>query len=485
MSHDYSNLRLDGLLQELREGARIRQSLARGARWFRIREGAVDATSSRTNRGHLFLVNHVATLALIGITLGYLLWEVLWNAQLLETMANPGASRDEVEAMVGHGRWLAAFGLAWAFLRAMLFERKSGLDSVVNWVLFGSSIVILYAGIGTLYAKAIDSLSPATSMQAFELAAHRAWALKDDLAPERQARVDAARKDAPTVALWGLYVTDKTVATDAHEEYMSRRNGLSQDSVEAALAKYPEIAEARKKLSAGGERIAEFDKQYQDYLAKSRQVDSSITAWGKRGATEVFARATCGMLPNSSATKEDFARELTKSCVNDWKRAGQAYLDNTLAGDSDPVVYDNQGIRVRLSEVINLDERQFTAFVRDKAAGLVDEQLPTVETVKENARSSDVIASVIVPPISMGLSMLGIIANLGSALALVCGLKRFQGLASMLTLVCAALVIPTGSPRGMTQAWQSFASEHPVIAIVSGKVMTAERFLLGVKEATR
>jgi hypothetical protein len=481
MSHQSSTVRVDGFLQELRKGARIRESLARSARFFRIRANAADATSEGSNRGRVGLLSKASTFALVAITLAYLVVEVLWNIQLLETMSKASATRAEVEAMVSHGRWLAAFGLVWALLRSMLFSRKSGVDGVVNWVLFGSAIVIAYASIGTMYGKAIDSLSPATSMQAFELAAHRSWALKDDLEPERQARVAAAVKDAPAVALWGLYVADRTVAGDANAEYMARRNGLSQDSVSAALAKYPEIEAARKKLAAGGDRMAKFDQRYEEYLAKSRKVEGVTFQWVKRDAIKQFADATCGMLPNAHASKADFARELTKSCVNDWRKAGQAYLDNALAANSDLVVYDNHGIRVRLSEVINLNEQQFTALVRDKASGLVDEQLPAVETVKSNERAHDVIASVIVPPMSMVLSMLGIVANLGGVAALVVGLKRFQGIASMLALAGAALLTPASSPKGMPQAWKAFSAEHGALAFVASKVVSAERFLLSAK----
>ncbi len=473
--------RPDGFLSELRDGARIRASLARGARLFRIRANAVDTPSRDSALRRLAVLTKLSTLALIGVTLAYLACEVLWNIQLLQTMAKAGATRAEVETMVSHGRWLAAFGLVWALLRSALFSRKSGIDGAVNWILFGSSLVVAYASIGTLYSHAIDSLSPATSMQAFELAAHRSWALKSDLEPARQGRIASALHDAPAVALWGLYVEDASIAGDAHDEYMSRRNGLSQDSVDAALTKYPEIVEARKKLASGGDRIKEFDDKYQDYLTKSRKVESATFAWVKRQAIKQFADATCGMLPNASATKEDFARELTKQpCINSWKRAGQAYLDNTLAASSDAVVYDNQGIRVHLNEVINLDQDQFTAFIRNKASGLVDEQLPTVETIKANTRAHDIIASVIVPPMSMMLSMLGIVANLGGALALVVGLKRFQGIAAGAVLVVAAIFIPASSPKGMPQAWSAFSANHTGLSFAAGRVTSAERFLLSL-----
>ncbi len=420
----------------------------------------------------------LSTLALVGVTLAYLTCEVLWNIQLLQTMAKAGATRTEVEAMVSHGRWLAAFGLVWALLRSALFSRTSGVDGVVNWVLFGSSLVVAYASIGTLYSHAIDSLSPATSMQAFELAAHRNWALKADLEPGRQSRVAAAIHDAPAVTLWVLYVEDARIADDAHVEYMIRRNTLSQDSVGAALARYPEIVDAHKKLASGDSRMQEFEQRYQDYVAKSRRVEGATFAWVKRDAIKQFADATCGMLPNANASKADFARELTKSCVNEWRQAGQAYLDNALGANSDPVVYDSEGIHAHLSEVINLDQDQFTAFIRNKASGLVDEQLPTVNTVKANVRAHDIIASVIVPPMSMMLSMLGIVANLGGALALVVGLQRFQGIAAGAALVAAAVFFPASSPKGMPQAWAAFSGDHPVMSFVAGKAVSAERLLL-------
>lgn len=473
----------DGFLAELRDGARIRASLARGARFFRLRADAVDATGRESNLRRLAVLTKLSTLALVGVTLAYLACEVLWNIQLLQTMAKASATRTEVEAMVSHGRWLAAFGLVWALLRSALFSRKSGVDGVVNWVLFGSSLVLAYASIGTLYSHAIDSLSPATSIQAFELAAHRNWALKDDLEPGRQSRVAAAIHDAPAVALWGLYVEDAYIADDAHIEYMNRRNSLSQDSVGAALTRYPDIVEARKRLASGDSRLQEFEERYQDYVAKSRKVDGATFAWVKRDAIKQFADATCGMLPNANATKADFARELTKSCVNGWRQAGKAYLDNALTGNSDPVVYDNQGISVHLSEVVNLDQGQFTTFIRNKVAGLVDEQLPTVETVKANARAHDVIASVIVPPMSMTLSMLGIVANLGGALALFVGLKRIQGIAAVAALVAAAVFIPSSSPKGMSQAWAAFSGNHAVLSFAAGKVIWAERFLLSLMES--
>lgn len=475
-----------GFLGELGDTAELRKGLARGARWFRLRADSETTKTSAQSRTHLNLISRASTLTLVGITLAYLAAEVLWNIQLMETIARAGASRIEVETMVNHGRWLAAFGLVWALLRSILFSRKSGLDGVVNWVLFVSAIVVAYASIGGLYSRAIDSLSPATSIHAFELAAHRNWALKDDLEPTRQARVDAATKDAPAVALWALNMGDPAIVADADAEYQSRRQGLSSDSVSAALAKYPEIEAARKKLAAAGSvgALAEFEKGYAEYIAKSRKVDAIRFASTKREGIKMFADGTCGMLPNANATKADFAREMTKSCILNYRKGGEAYLANELAVSADPVVYDNQGIKIHFSQVKDLNESQFTTFVRDRASGLVNEQLPTEETVKSNPKAHDVISSIIVPPISMLLSMIGIVANLGGALAMVVGLKRFQGIASMLALVLAAALIPAGAPAGMAQAWKTFSTEHSVLSFAAGKVISAERTLISIKGAT-
>ena len=474
---------LGSLFEDFRAGQRVRSSLARGAFLHRIRGSATDATAPQSAGRRLGLSNFENG-ALLAVTLGYLLAETLWNVSLMETLSRAGASRAEVEAMVSHGRWLAAFGLVWALLRSSLFSLKNGFDGMLNWLLFVSAIVVAYASVGGLYGKAINGLSPSTSMEVFELAAHRMWALKHDLAPARQAHVADATKDAPAVALWPVFLMDSSVASDARTEYESRRNSMSQDSVAAALARYPEIQAARQKLAGAPNSLAKFDQAYAKYIAGSQKIYALPFDGMKRKGIERFADETCGMLPNAAATKEQFAHEMTKSCLNEYSSGGAAYLAyvaNGAAG-ADPVVYSNSGIVVHFSDVKDLSEVDFARYVRNKASTLIGEQLPTEETVKSNDKAHDVIASVIVPPMSMLLSMLGIIANAGGALALVLGQQKHQGIAAVLALVAAALFIPPGHPAGMSTAWPAFEASHPVLSFVAGKVVTAERALVKAKE---
>ncbi len=475
------------LAHEANANAGVRERLERSLKWYHRRQSATNATGSsdlhRSSR-----LGRLASAALIVVTFAYLCAELAWNLNMLETMSRPGSTRVELQAMAMHGRMLAAFGLVWALIRSLLFSRKSGIDALVNYVLFASSLVVAHASIGTGYDKAIDSLSPSTSMRAFELAAHRGWAMKRDLEPDRQARVAAAITAPTTVALWGVYVSDPVVLSDARAEYESRRAGLSEDAITTALERYPEIAAARKKLQSGeaNAKLAEFERQYAEYVKKSSQVLNPPVGLesARRIGIESFAAATCGMLPIENATREQFAKELTKSCVNNWRDGGKAYLGGVAQvaeAASDPIVFDDRGIKVRLSEVINLDEAGFTAFVRDRAAGMVDEQLPTEATVKTNLRAHDVIASVIVPPMSMMLSMLGIVANAGGIFALLLGLKRYQGLAAAGALAAAAVFVPATAPTGMPKAWAAFERSSPFVAFVASKVVTAEQALLAAK----
>lgn len=470
------------LENEARENARVREGLDKRVRWYKRRQSATDTTQEAGVRDSARLTK-LSGLALVLVTLAYLGLELSWNLSMLETISRPGASRAELESMAVHGRWLAAFGLVWALIRSLLFSRKSGVDGLVNYILFGSSIVVAFAGIGSLYDKAIDSLLPSASMRAFELAAHRGWAMNDDLEPERQARVVSAVRAPTSIALWGLYVNDPVIAGDARAEYEARRSGLSEDAIKEALARYPEIEATRRKLAAGSDRLAEFEGQYKKYLEMSHKAlnpSFGVASWRREGI-QTFSNATCGMLPNDQATREQFAKELTKSCINTWKGAGQAYLEGRLAAQADPVVLDNNGVRVRLSEVINLDEAQFTRFVRDRSAGLADEQLPTESTVKSNGRAHEVIAATIVPPLSMTLSAIGIVANLGGVLALLFGLKKVQGIASVVALAVAVVFIPASAPAGMANAWDAFKTSNPVLAFIASKVITAEQTILAAK----
>lgn len=447
----------------------LRSSLARNARRWRLfdagREAvALPATGVTGSPG--------VTAALFAVTALYIGLEVAWSLELLGVIASPDSTRDTVDSMVTHGRMLAAFGLVWALLRSFVFRPKSRLDGAANAALFAGLAVVVFVGIGAGFDRVIDRLTPAASMQAFELAAHRMWAQRGDLEPARQARVQQAAHDPISSAAWALWLRDEQVAADAHAEYAQRRDGALDDAISAALRRYPELVAAR---NARGTELAAFEAQYKTYTETSRRIEGLL--FGRAAAIEAFANATCRMLPNGSASRADFARELSKSCVAQWREAGEAYLKSG-AGAADPVVFDSHGLEVRFSEVSNLSESELARFIRDRVQGVIDEQLPTVETIRSSARGRDAIAAVVLPPLSLTLSALGLIANLGALAAIALGVRRHQGLVVMGVLVAALIAIPASEPAGMGRAWSAFAAEHPATAYVTSRTVTVERFVL-------
>lgn len=453
--------------------------LVREANMWRGRASATDAEVAGERRFDLATVAGPAILFLI--TAVYLAYELHWQLDLLHTMDSAKASRDDVDWLVLEGRALAAFGLVWAFLKTrFLRSAKDSMSSMaVTAILVGGATMLMFTAIGRLYDTVIDELPADTSLHLYKVAAHRQWSLAGDLPKDQSAT------DPVAVMLWPLKMGDQAQSGAIEQVFDKRVEGFREGAAEQARKLWPQ---AKEKLSAfgaagSGELRSKFEEYFAKYINGSQQTRSIIGSWQER-RSDYFQDLT-GIAPNPGATREQFATALLSAKINQLRQLGQLYLD-TKGFTSDPVVYQSGDIVYSASDFAGVrNEADFTRVVIKKAAGGMAAMVPTLETVKTRPEASTIVASAVVPPISMTLSTVSILVNAGALLGLLCvGLPVLRHLQAVIPVVFAGGVLfalpPTQHLPGLDAGMAWLHANLTPVAWLIERVVTFEHLLLSI-----
>ncbi|WP_423600918.1 hypothetical protein [Roseateles sp. MS654] len=453
--------------------------LVREANMWRGRTSADDAEVAGERKFDLAAV--IGPAVLFVITAVYLAYELHWQLDLLHTMGSAHASRDDVDWLVLEGRALAAFGLTWAFLKTMLLRSaKDSMSSmVVTFVLVGGATLLMFTAIGRLYDAVIDELPADTSLHLYKVAAHRQWSLAGDL-PR-----DASAADPVAVMLWPLKMADSAQSAGIEQVFDKRADGFREGASEQARKLWPQ---AKEKLAAfgaagSGELRSKFEDYYAKYVDGSQQTRSIISSWQERRSN--YFQDLTGITPNPGATREQFATALLSAKINQLRQLGQLYLD-TKGFTLDPVVFQSGDVAYNASDFEGVrNESDFVRVVIKKAAGGMAAMVPTLGTVKSRPEASNIVASAVVPPISMTLSTVSILVNAGALLGLLCvRLPVLRHLQAVIPLVFAAGVLvalrPTQSLPGLDAGMAWLHANLTPVAWLIERVVTFEHLLLNI-----
>lgn len=391
---------------------------------------------------------HRADIVVFLITTVYVAIELRWNGTLLSAIGDASISRSGVQDLVTEGRLLAAFGLTWALTRALVTASAKPAAMAVNIGVFCILVAGCYAAIDQLYDRVVRAIPATESATLFQLAVHRTSATQGIGEP---AFVEAA-KHPLTLVSWPLLLSDARTKASISLSYESARERAISTPLDKVTEAFPRIVAAQqqaaqlKAMAATAE--AKFETGYAQYAAKSNAIDKSL--WGKvssrvlAGYVTKFKEETCGMVPSPNPTREVFAAELTHSCLLDRQQLGKWYL----SGKPDPeqamrntVVYNDSGVTIKMGDILGMNEVQLKSYVSERALAITNDRLPTPANIKASEKNVDVIASVLLPPAALLLSLISVIANIGGLMG---GLvnRYLQPLGAVLAVVLAVTVMP-------------------------------------------
>lgn len=440
-------------------------------------------------------LNGKATLAIVtAITFLYIFFEVTWVSALFDTLTDKNANTTEIQGLEFAGRCLSAFGLTWFLAKNRFLFHKDGASHFafdVAILLVATSCV--YYGIGLAYDSVINNLSAKSSMQLFENAAARKWALEGKLNPG----VDV--KDPLAMSLFPVLILDTEAQASIHAKYEHERTIGATDAVDRLLKAYPEVANS-KAFKAG------LEENYKKFIKKSQQLVNAKEFAGKadgkwwvgydvarnvKNGAETLDKAFLeiyGQAPNPKATFEEFVAGLKNSKYSDLQSTGQAI--EKAGGDPDKIaLVDVPGLKITLKEVMDMTQAEYDRFIRQKFRDLLEDTLPTEKTVKSSSLAHDFVSTSIIPPIAIVLSLLSVVLNLSSMLGHIIGFA-IRGEASEsnrgvlhlalpgAAIVALAILINGVPPKGLEKGFKAFSEQNSALSSVLLNAAAVDKYFL-------
>ncbi|CAM8621098.1 hypothetical protein MCEMSHM24_02423 [Comamonadaceae bacterium] len=400
------------------------------------------------------------TFLLVIITCLYIWFEARWNVMLVATIFQGDASKKEIESLVMNGRWLAAFGLTW-FLCKGLFgrESKSIRGLILSFAFVAGATVCTYALISHGYEKVISAV-PDRSATTFAMAAS-----------ERQIAIQKDELEPMAAVFWALKLADP-----AQKGIDQKLGEAVAEGRQLAIAAWPEL---QSKISSVPNReilLSQFDAAYEQFLAASQR----SKAWtnGNQQANESEFQRLTGMRPNAKATRGQFAAELMRSPIDNYRALGHAYL--SISSKYDPVVYStHSGVDLLASELESIQSDS-------DLADLVEKKIRIAASGMNKDIKREAVAAVLLPPIAVALSALAVILNIGNLVGLLVAQiwPRLAIPSAIWPLGTVAAIFAAISPemslKGLETSFAWLLNHHSISFWILGKLVSIENLLIAM-----
>lgn len=423
----------------------------------------------------------------LAISLAYVVFEVLWNQDLIRTAGNPDATQESIEAMVRHGRMLAAFGLVFAFGKGMLSSKGKS-------VLFAACVVAAYFSLDAFYHIVISAIPAKDSLSIYELASYRRGVIKGDI---EDPEVKPLTKDPLFILAWPLLSLDDRYMAPVEVMFSRQKEVILRHETDRKLAEWrqksKDLPRLRDALQQQSEARKKFEEGYKEYTSKSKVVLNepgmgSIFAPSVATKVRAFKIKTCGLAPGKYGS-DDFAKELLNSCNPDYYALGKWYFEDSHKIDQYARApgFEYKGKMLTAGQLAAMPPGKPESLIKDEVARKVAEIIPTQQTVKRIQNSYDVLASIVLPPMAATLSMLSVIANIGNVVVILLGftvLNRFiqAWMKPVVPLLLIALVWATVPSQVFTEEpskhlEQTFHQKAGLAANFMSSFFHIERFL--------
>lgn len=336
---------------------------------------------------------------LLGITAAYLWAELHYNLALVGLVSNPDATKDTIAALSHTGKQLASFGLVWSFVVPGLRRYLTRLP--LQLALFFACWLGMYQAVNWAYDKVLDSLSASTISNSVSLLAYRV-------------EITSGRLKDPNVSLDGRFdplamIALPVMAFDERPDgYMAYARTVMAEKVDSMLAsKGGDAASLQRSaddIRQGYQKIMRAaDRMYKLYI------DQSMRVAGWPLAEDVFKERTGGLSPNPMMTRDVFFTRLlpqsslreARQITQEWTAVRSQLPDGSVFRLSDlpPFLAD--------AELDRLLEQKMTALSEQGRAASRNE-------MEQGPESRTYATAVLVPPISMTLSLFTLMTGFGT-----------------------------------------------------------------------
>lgn len=375
---------------------------------------------------------------LAAVTLAYLYLEARWNVDLVAAVYAGDLPAPEMQALVESGRWLSAFGLAWALTRGVfLRESRSLVGAIVGALLVGATTMACHVGISRGYEAAIDRIPDPVALQLYKSSVWRSMSTSPDAQAHGEAQ-SAAVLDPVAATLWPLRLLDQRSVILMEAAFETKEGEIRAQLAQRARAAWPEVSSRVAQMGSRDALLSQFETAYQRYIKASEAMGSMFSSVETR-RMKGFEQLS-GMKPNSKATREQFAQELQRSPIENLSSLGRLYIE-TAGGTADPIVFERDGIRLQLTDLGNLaSEDAFVAHIETKVAAQLEAARSRPGLVHEE-KARQAVAAAVLPLVAMTVSLLGMLVNAGALVGIAFSRVPLIGLVPQWCWPLAALAL--------------------------------------------
>ena len=317
------------------------------------------------------------TLAVIASLL-YVVAELIYNLGLVEFLTSKNTEVSTFDSLETFGKALSSIGLSLALLNLV----KNPRHKLVAFLLM---VPALYTAETVGFDKFVRSLSPEVKVAGYVSAVYRNAVLNGNLEDERFSQLTPYNR----VMLSNIM----SLTTD---------KAKMEQQVSKLLYKSLDSAEVRKLYASYENLTAAIDPYYATYAIESKRWD------GYKGKTQELIDRE--FMARSSGLKQGLNKAQFLAAVAERSPSFKAFQDTVIVpGNAELGIVALTGKDLPLG----MDETTFKNFVQHKYADVVSKSQISTATVEKLPHAYDLISSVFVPPLAIGLSLLSILLNTG------------------------------------------------------------------------
>lgn len=412
--------------------------------------------------GHYLFAREKLPIRWTLIILTYLFVEWVYNQHLLELVQYPSVTARQFEWTEMFGKAIASVGLNLVLAKCY---RRPG---IVKFVL---GVCLAYMALSWVFDRVIESFPDSFRHSSYYGVMHRKSVVEGKDADAILAFTQEQPWHTRPLVLSQYYLT---LQDHQWTEIESRLRRPLDKKFEAALknkkslwSKYEKAEEGRQYVEAGWQGYKNAMDQYGRYRNNAM--------YAKR-ARETFV-SRVGAQPDLN--REEFIKAKAPTY--------HAYLETVLVeGNRDVGVQTIRGRDLPL----RMDEKAFYRYLDSTVQDIRTSVAPATKDIQNNAASKDAVALLVIPPLSLGLSLLSIVVNLIGLACAWAGIFFRAGLARRLAcgLVCTVLgagvvvAYVASSHAAQTNAYWAklngeFQKEHPIVAGAMAIPMRMEPYL--------
>lgn len=411
------------------------------------------------------------------ITTAYIILEARWNVHLVAAVFGGDLPRDEMHALVESGRWLSAFGLAWALTKGVfLRESKSFVGAIAGALLVCATTAAGYVAISRSYDAALDAIPDPVASQLYKSAVWRSMTINDGAA-------QPAAQDPVATTLWPMKLLDGKAVVLMDAAFTSKEDQIRAQVTQRARDAWPELEAKLSQMGSKDALMQQFEGAYRKYISASEKLGSMFSSVQSRREAE-FQRLS-GMKPNANASREQFATEMLSSPIENLQALGRLYIDSA-GGTADPVVFSKDGLTLHLSDLAGLNsEEAFLAHIERKVTAQLDEARSR-PNLMQDAQARQAVAAAVLPPVAMLLSLLGVVLNAGAlagiALARVPVIRLVpQAMWPVIAIAAVCfLVPPVGAVPGLEAGFAALHAAAPTLSSFFERMVSLEYRLIAL-----